>query len=174
MFKPTFKIAFSLFFIIAIHLEAHATELASSQSVSQYLELIGVGPIVNQGVEVWRNQTLKQLNEKLAKALASFRQLSPKQQTFQTQGFKKITEKVNYFYQWNNLKNTTIPIYQKVFTQKEMDDLIAFAKTPTGRNYWRKNREIEFANQSAGEANGIAFVAAINRDLDNLIEELKK
>ncbi len=174
MIKPTFNIAVFLFFLTACHIEVHATELASPKSILEYLDLSGVGPVVNQGVEVWRNQTLKQLNEKLAKALSSFRQLTPKQQKFQTQGFKTITDKVYSFYQWNNLKNAAIPIYQKVFTQKEIDDLIAFAKTPTGRNYWKKNREIEIANQSAGEAKGIAFVTAINKELDNLIEELKK
>ena len=39
---------------------------------------------------------------------------------------------------WNNLEPMYVRVYQKSYTQKEVDDLLAFYQTPTGQSFVKK------------------------------------
>jgi hypothetical protein len=54
---------------------------------------------------------------------------------------KRAAETIKFFREelaWNNLEPMYVRVYQKSYTQKEVDDLLAFYQTPTGQSFIKK------------------------------------
>jgi len=54
---------------------------------------------------------------------------------------KRGAEMMKFFREelaWNNLEPMYVRVYQKSYTQKEVDDLLAFYQTPTGQSFVKK------------------------------------
>jgi len=59
--------------------------------------------------------------------------LSPKQKEAAARALKAYLDKTQAEFSWEKMKPFLVSLYTEVFTDQEIDDMIAFYKTPTGQ-----------------------------------------
>jgi hypothetical protein len=59
--------------------------------------------------------------------------LSPKQKEAAERALKAYLDKTLAEFSWDNMKPFMVTVYSEVFSDQEIDDMIAFYKTPTGQ-----------------------------------------
>lgn len=114
---------------------AQATRPASPASVEKLLEITEAGQMHQASVqEMTRmiDQTTRQTLPRIPPARqAKFRQTMAQLDAI-------VREEMN----WEKTKPQYIRIYTETFTQQEVDDLMAFYQTPSGRSFIKKQPEV--------------------------------
>jgi len=125
-------IAFMLVMFMSATVFAQNDQLASKASIEELLALtetkqsydvamLDMTKVVDMSTERFLRQVPSQNQAKFKKAMASFNTM--------------LQEEMN----WENTKQQYIQIYAETFTQQEINDLIAFYKTSSGKAFIKKS-----------------------------------
>jgi hypothetical protein len=110
---------------------AQTSQPASKTSVEQLLEMTET----RQLHEATMQEVTKMVDESTARIM---NRIPPEKQD----KFKKVMLQLDTIIKeemiWDNMKDQYIQIYMETFTQQEIDDLVAFYKTPSGRSFIKK------------------------------------
>lgn len=102
---------------------------ASEQSVRELMALTGAGKI---GIQVMQNM------------LASMKKMAPQApESYWAELMKEANP--------DELVNLSVPIYQKHFTEEEVQEIIKFYKTPTGQKMLRELPQVMQEGMAAGQ-----------------------
>jgi hypothetical protein len=92
--------------------------------------------------------------------------------------FKKIEDKIKAFYEknigWNGIKEDLAKLYAKYFTKKELEDITAFYKTPTGKKVLSKMGRLTYEGQMLTRKRLEPHLGELKKMLDKAIEENKQ
>lgn len=126
---------FILAFLASCMAFAQANRPASTASVEKLLEIIEAGRMHQTTVQEMAqmiDQSTRQILPRIPPAKrAEFRQTMVQLDVI-------LREEMN----WEKIKPQYIRIYAETFTQQEVDDLIAFYQTPSGRSFIKKQPEV--------------------------------
>jgi len=131
-FLPAILIAIALTFSIS-------TQAAppSDASINQLLDLSKTGKLMDSAfaqMDGMMKATMKQVTK--GKSLNADEQaIIDKQQT-------KMVAIMKEEFSWDKMKDSFVQIYQKTFTQEEVDGLIAFYQSPVGQAFVDKQPEL--------------------------------
>jgi len=107
---------------------AYGDEATKTAKVEEYLKLMKVDVNIQQMKDVVR----KQMQTSATQQLSGVKQ-SPQQE----QAFKEYLDKTNTLIfdtlTWEKMRPEYVKIYSDAFTEKELDDMIAFYKSPSGQ-----------------------------------------
>ncbi len=125
-------IIFALTMFISCTVFAQNEQLASKASIEVLLEL-------TEAKQTY-DATMKDMAEMVTQSSERFLDQIPSQN--QTK-FKKAMTLFNAMFQeemsWDKIKSHYLQIYAETFTQQEINDLIAFYKTPSGKAFIKKD-----------------------------------
>ncbi len=96
---------------------------------------------IDETVKRAQDNILTQMKAGMARQLASSR-LTPEQQKSATQFQEKLSAYVITSLSWTKLEPAYAKVYSDAYTDKELDDMIAFYKSPSGQAMVAKNPEI--------------------------------
>jgi hypothetical protein len=69
----------------------------------------------------------------MQRQIAADPKLSPKQRGAAERALKAYLDKTQAEFSWEKMKPFMVSLYSEVFSDQEIDDMIAFYKTPTGQ-----------------------------------------
>lgn len=142
-----------ILFCVALFLSASvfAQENASSSSVNQLLE-VSNSKMIHEAVMKDFGKMVEQSMQNTLKEMPA-----EKQQQFK-ESLAEIEKLVQEEMSWEKIKPEYVKIYQETYTQKEINDLIRFYKTPSGKSFIKKQPQlIERSSQMAVEKMSIVL-----------------
>ncbi|BET26547.1 hypothetical protein EV673_0338 [Limnobacter thiooxidans] len=84
----------------------------------------------------------------------------------------RFLQKVRSEYNWTSFKPLFVPIYQETFDQQEVDDLIAFYETPSGRAFVNKTPMIAQRSSLLMKQQEQVLAPKIERAVEQLRKEI--
>lgn len=110
---------------------AQTSSPASTASIQRLLELTNTPQLYDA--------TMKQMSTILDKHSGRLmNQIPPEKQAKFKEMLKKMDAMVQEEMSWKKMAPEYVKIYAETFTQKEIDDLIAFYNTPSGQSFIKK------------------------------------
>ncbi|MCM1129506.1 MAG: DUF2059 domain-containing protein [Alistipes senegalensis] len=114
---------------------AQANQPASLASVEKLLDITHAGQTHQATV-----QEMTQIIEQSTRQ--TLHRVPPAQQEKFRQTMSRLDTIVREEMNWEKIKPQYIRIYAETFTQKEVDDLMAFYQTPSGQSFIKKQPEV--------------------------------
>jgi hypothetical protein len=110
---------------------AQGTQPASTASIEKLLEVTETRQMYDA--------SMKEMSKMIEKAMAgTLKRLPPEKQTQLKQVISDIDKLMQKEANWGKMKPLYMQIYKETFTQQEVDDLMAFYQTPSGKSFVRK------------------------------------
>ena len=113
----------------SISLFSSATEVGKKASIEQLLTLMHADTVI----DTVYNQ-MGQVMQRMSKQL----RIKPNEQVIFNQYSSQMVSLMKNEMNWKKMKAPMVAIYQKHFTEKEIQDMIAFYKTDTGKSKKKK------------------------------------
>ena len=162
---------FALLLLAAAALPAHA-QAPSNASIEKLLAVTDSDAISRSIIE----QTKGMMRNSLAQSLGK-RQMSPAQRKDAERIMGEFTDKVAQLMQEElagpSMKEATISVYKESLSQKEVDDLIAFYESPTGRIVIEKMPMIAQKTMAAVQSRMAPIMARMGALAQQAAQELK-
>ena len=121
-----------IFFILTVLVSctvfAQASQPASAASIEKLLEMTET----RQAYEATMQEMGKMIDQSIASRIPAEKREKFKQVMAQLD--KVLEEEMS----WEKMKPLYVQIYTEIFTQQEIDDLIAFYQTPSGQSFIKK------------------------------------
>jgi uncharacterized protein len=115
----------------AVTLAAYGAEADKPPSEQSIRELLAVMQSHNM-IDTMMRQMDANFGSMMKQSMAG-RQLSEREQQIADDAHAKIQALLRQTLQWNNFEPLMIHVYQSTFSQKDVDGMTAFYKTPTGQ-----------------------------------------
>jgi hypothetical protein len=131
------RLALLLVFVLCLPLTAHADEASRRAKAKQMLAALHVESQIQQASA----NMLQQISAVMEKDAGP--NPTPESKAKLADAEKKISQLIDQQLGWKALEPTFIDLYAKTFTEQEMDQIIAFYKTPGGAALIQKMPAIE-------------------------------
>ncbi len=138
----------------------------SDKSIETLLQLTKVESMMESlyaGMEQVMQQGMKQA--------AAGRQLTPAQQRSLDQLPAKFVEAMRQELTWSTLKPQYVQIYKETFTQTEVNDLIRFYRTPSGRSLIDKMPVVMQKSMAVAQGQLQTFIPRVRKAIDDTLRE---
>ena len=126
--KSMLRRLFLLLSILACTLVAHADDASKLAKIQEFFKVSKMDQMMAQVMK----QTMDQVNSGMTQQIMGV-QLSPDQQQKVDQLTDKVRKIVSGALSWDNLEPEYAKIYADAYTEQQIDDILAFYKSPTGQ-----------------------------------------
>ncbi|MFA5501787.1 MAG: DUF2059 domain-containing protein [Sulfurovaceae bacterium] len=157
-----------LIFILLVLLHsvfANADDIAKRESVEKLLKVMNVDSMV----EVMYSET-EQMYPKIAKDL----KLTKSEQHIFNKFILNVTKVMKEEITWEKLKEPIIGIYMKHYSEKEINDLLAFYDTETGQSIIKKMPIVMKDSMMVSRTMLIELAPKFNKFSEDMLKELKQ
>lgn len=118
----------STLLVFAVTPAAHADEASKAQKVEEFFQAAQLEQMFSQSMTLAMNQVKSSVMRE-AKAV----NLSPGQSAVIEDFQSKVEAVVRMALSWDQLRPQYLKLYSDAFTEEQLDDLLAFYKSPTGQ-----------------------------------------
>jgi hypothetical protein len=108
---------------------AHADEVSKAQKVEEYFQVARLEQMFSQSMTM----TMNQVKSSVMKTVLGDLKLSPEQQTLLAEFQGEIEKVLMGSMSWDHLRPEYIQLFSAEFTEEQLDDILAFYKSPTGQ-----------------------------------------
>ncbi|WP_158543532.1 DUF2059 domain-containing protein [Dyella solisilvae] len=99
--------------------------------------------------------------------------LAPEEQKIVNRGVEKLADLVKQQIAWPQMEPMMLDIYRKTFTQKEVDDLVAFYKSPSGQAVIQKMPQVLQQTMAMTQAKMQTMLPQMRQISADMVKELK-
>lgn len=122
------KLAVCLVVASLFPLSAHADDASKIAKIHEFFRITKMGELTDHTMTVTLTQVTSRITGRLAGA-----QLTPSQRRQVEEVTVKIRNLITTSLSWEKLEPEYTKLYADAYTEQQIDDLIAFYKTPTGQ-----------------------------------------
>lgn len=118
--------------IIAVHFSAYA-ESSKRESVEELMEITNVDALIDS-MYSQMDQMLSGMGQQMG--------IKPSEQDMFDNFMKKVAASMKKEMSWEKMKDPMIDIYLKIYTEKEIQDILDFYRSETGRSLIKKMPQV--------------------------------
>ncbi|HUA63282.1 MAG TPA: DUF2059 domain-containing protein [Verrucomicrobiae bacterium] len=145
---------------------ALADEASKAAKVEEFLQLSNAQQAIHSVIDLMKGQMKSGLMQQLMDV-----DLTPEKQkevdAFQDKLMTLVTDAIA----WEKIKPDYIRIYSEAFTEKELDDLIGFYKSPTGQSMVSKMPQIIAKSGEVGQQKMMAIIPQLQKLMQDFITQ---
>ncbi len=145
-----------------------ADKPASEASIKRLMEISNSKKLVDSAL-LQMNSIMKTT---MKQALAD-QALTPEQQKIMLETQDKLTDVVKEEMTWDTLEPMFLDIYQKTFTQKEVDGMLAFYKSPAGQAVIKKMPQVMQTTMQITQARMSKLIPKMQQIAEEGLEKMK-
>lgn len=155
-------------FTLAFALNVSAKTDPHRAAVEKLLSLTNQDQLINQALDQVKQLTLKQFQQFLPS------ETTPGQQAIIEKHYNKMFEVVKAEMSWSKMKEDFIQIYISNFTEKEINEVIAFYETPIGKKFIEKTPVIMQQSTEISQKYTLNMMPKLQKIAEELVAELSK
>src|SRR3954451_8378091 len=125
-------LALTLLHFAASH--AYADDSSKTAKVEEYMRLVKMDEMLRQTLEMSANQMKSGMLQEMMGV-----QLPPEQQKQLDEFVEQMQHRIFEIVAWDKLKPDYLKLMVETYTDAELDDIIAFYKSPSGKSLIAKN-----------------------------------
>lgn len=168
-------VMFSKVFALLLLFVSHASvadSRPSAELVKEYFALAKTKKFIEKTSKSTQKRVEQQTWDMLKLKLKG-KEISPSQKAIMQKKLPEILSSLRAIFSWDAQEQHLLPYYVQGFSKEELEEVIAFLKTPAGKAYVEKEALVSERLELNFEKNAIAHTQKAIKEIDNLLAELK-
>jgi hypothetical protein len=148
---------------------AYADDASKTAKVEEFFQLAKMDDLLRQTLTM----TMNQLKSGIFQQLAGVK-LAPDQEKLMDEYQDRLSKVISDALSWEKLKPGYVKLFADAYTEPELDDIVAFYKSPTGRSMVAKTPMLMTKATSVVQAKMEEAMPALQKVIQDFMAQTKK
>jgi uncharacterized protein len=148
---------------------AYADDASKTAKVEEFFQLAKMDDLLRQTLTMTMNQIKSGIFQQLAGV-----KLAPDQEKLMDEYQDRLSTVISDALSWEKLKPGYVKLFAEAYTESELDDIVAFYKSPTGRSMVAKTPMLMTKATTVVQAKMQEAMPALEKVVQDFMEQAKK